>query len=354
MDFYEALMKYEDIFGNIVKKNLEKFKKKLIEIIENNKNNENKINENNDIENINMKEIIKEIESSNKLKQIIQLKYKSLKKNKCIIFAKDIKRRHNRNYNNQKKISNHDVTIEFNEEIEKEIKERIKNNIKEKFLNELNKQINNNYKNSTQNHFSKFSEKKINYSITESNLSKSRDSRNLIPLATKRKTFKDKLQTQINITKSKKSVNHLNFNSISPKNENIILNRNLNFLKNNIITEENKNELNKKINIRNIKIFDKNKEKNENKNKENRPYSNNKKIEISKFKIGNNENKVYNNNKNVKKIQMVKIRARPDTNPNINDNKIKINFKGKRILSSRMVIKEEELVINNSNNLKLE
>ena len=88
------------------------------------------------------------------------------------------------------------------------------------------------------------------------------------------------MQTQINITKSKKSVNHLNFNSISPKNENIILNRNLNFLKNNIITEENKNELNKKINIRNIKIFDKNKEKNENKNKENRPYSNNKKIEI--------------------------------------------------------------------------
>ena len=46
----------------------------------------------------------------------------------------------------------------------------------------------------------------------------------------------------------------------------------------------------------------------------------------------------------LKKKKMIKIKSRPETK-NF-DNKIKINFKGKRILSSRMIIKEEDKFVN--------
>ena len=371
MDFYEALMKYEKIFGDILKKNLEKFKNKLNEIVNKkySKNDENKNNEFDNIENKNIKEIIKEIETSNKLKNFIQLNNDKTKKNKCIIFAKDVKKKENRNYNNQKRIINkNDINKnELNDEeitkMIKEIKEKMANKIKENYLNEINKNFEKNKNpNLTQNDFSNVLERKINYSITDTNLSKSRDSRNIISIT--QRNNKSKFKTPINIiTKTKKSVNYLNDIGYIPNNdEDGKIKSNFNIFKNNqrIITEENKDENNKKIHIKNIKINNgiENIEKNNNKNKEERPISN-KKIEISKFKIGNNEYKLKNNNnnnqhKNNKKMKnnnkhIVKIKPRPETEEinHIDKNKIKIHFNKKRILSSRMIIKEEDKIINN-------
>ena len=369
MDFYEALMKYEEIFGDILKKNLEKFKNALNEIIikEFSKNDDNKNNEFG-IENNNIKEIIKEIETSNKFKNLIKLNYDKTRKNKCIIFAKDIKKKENNNYNNQKSIiNNNDINKNgLNEEeitkIIKKIKEKMTNKIKEKYLNGINQNFESKNPNLTQNGFSNVLERKINYSITETNLSKSRDSRNIISITQRNNKTKFKIPINI-ITKTKKSLNNINDIGYIPNNDqDANSKRDFTFFKNNnqrIITEENKDENNKKIHIKNIKINNgiENKEKYIKQNKEERSISN-KKIEISKFKIGNNEYKLKNNNnnqhKNNKKINnntkhMVKIKPRPETNEisHIDKNKIKIHFNKKRILSSRMVIKEEDNIINN-------
>ena len=367
MDFYEALMKYEEIFGDILKKNLEKFKNALNEIIikEFSKNDDNKNNEFG-IENNNIKEIIKEIETSNKLKKLIKLNYDKAKRNKCIIFAKDLKKKECRNYNNQKRIINNNNINknELNDDDEeikkmiKKIKEKIKNKIKENYLNEVNKNLENKNPNLTQNEFSNDFERKLQYNITEMNLSKSRDSRNFISIT--QRNNKTKFKSPINIiTKIKKSENYLKDIEYIPNNDqDVNIKRNFHFLKNNnqrMLTEENKNDNNIKIHFKNIKINNgiENNEKYIKKIKEDRPISN-KKIQISKFKIGNNEYKLKNNNynnnhKNNKKIknnpkQMLRIKPKLEINTlnQIDKNKIKIQFNNRRILSSRMVIKEED------------
>ena len=79
MDFYEALMKYEKIFGDILKKNLEKFKNKLNEIVNKkySKNDENKNNEFDNIENKNIKEI--KVSEEKKENQILNISEFDLK-----------------------------------------------------------------------------------------------------------------------------------------------------------------------------------------------------------------------------------------------------------------------------------
>ena len=347
MDFYDALMKYEDIFGDIIKKNLDKFKNKIKEI---------KINENqkfdkiilNDINNKNIIEILKDIESSDKLKKLIQLKYNNINKNKCFILAKDNKKIINRNFNNQKGIFNNNIRgININEnEIKKEMKEiknKLKNSIKKKYLLEINKEIEIKCKNLTERNILNNNDKSL---IKEIKLSKSRDSKNLLPIH-KMKNIEDKIPLNIE-TRNKKSAylqNEFLIFPLTPNNDRKTKIKNFdtfNIHDNRIITEssQNKNQL---VYIKNIKINNEKKEKSNNKNIDNRPFSH-KKIEISKFKIGNHDNK-YIINDNIKKKKMIKIKSRPETK-NFDNNKIKINFKGKRILSSRMIIKEEDKFVN--------
>ena len=352
MDFYDALMKYEDIFGDIIKKNLDKFNNKIKEIINNEKQKIDKIIIN-DINNKNIIEILKEIESSDKLKKLIQLKYHSINKNKCFIFAKDNTKIINRNYNNQKGLLNNNIKgININEnEIKyeiKEIKNKIKNSIKNKFLLEINKEREIKFKNLTERN--KINAKSL---IKEIKISKSRDSKNLIPI-NKNINFEDKIKSPLNTeTKNKKSVylqNVILNSPLSPNNDRKNKRKNFDIFKthdNRIITDANQDK-NQLMFIKNIKINNENKEKSDNKNIDNRPFSH-KKIEISKFKIGNHGEKCITNimnNDNIKKKKMIKIKSRLETK-NFDYNKIKINFKGKRILSSKMIIKEEDKFMNN-------
>ncbi len=353
MDFYDALMKYEDIFGDIIKKNLDKFKNKIKDIIINENQQIDKIIIN-DINNKNIIEILKDIESSDKLKKLIQLKNNNINKNKCFILAKDNKKIINRNYNNQKGILNNNRKgININEnEIKKEIKEikyTIKNSIKKKYLFEINKEREIKCKNLKERNILNYNEKSI---IKEIKLSKSRDSKNLIPI-NKLKNIEDKVKTPLNIeTRNKKSAflqNEILFSPLTPNNgrKNKMTNFDIFKIHDNRITTESNENKEKLIYIKNIKINNEKKEKINNKNMDNRPFSH-KKIELSKFKIGNHDNKCITTimkYDNIKKKKMIKIKSRPETK-NF-DNKIKINFKGKRILSSRMIIKEEDKFVNN-------
>ena len=92
MDFYDKLLKYEDLFGVSILYNLEVFEKEIKNIIV--KDNKLKDNEKSEHkENINIKEIIKEIQTSNKLKELIQTKYNLIQKKNIIYLLKILRKR---------------------------------------------------------------------------------------------------------------------------------------------------------------------------------------------------------------------------------------------------------------------
>jgi hypothetical protein len=86
MDFYEALIQYEDVFGESINKNLNLFEKEIKELSykdDYHKNTERIINNN-------ISDIINEIKYSKNLKQLLQMKYNLSNKNKYCIYDKDI------------------------------------------------------------------------------------------------------------------------------------------------------------------------------------------------------------------------------------------------------------------------
>ena len=92
MDFYDELLKYEDLFGVSILYNLEVFEKEIKNLIV--KDNKLKDNEKSDgKENINIKEIIKEIQTSNKLKELLQTKYNLIQKKNIIYLLKTLRKR---------------------------------------------------------------------------------------------------------------------------------------------------------------------------------------------------------------------------------------------------------------------
>ena len=140
MDFYNMLIQYELNFEKKITKQLNKFKTEII-------NYSRTINNYKDIENIdekNIKEIIKEILSSKKLFQFLNLKYKLSNNNKCTIYAKDIIKEKRTNFNNQKEINLNNIIIIplFKNNLDEEIKKRLFQKIKFKYLSDLNNSIN--------------------------------------------------------------------------------------------------------------------------------------------------------------------------------------------------------------------
>ena len=352
MDFYEALAQYEEKFGELISNNLFRFEKELKEISlkdDSFKTHSERINNNSILE------IINEIKHSNNLMHLLYTKY-NLYKNKYFIYAKDVLKKKNINNFNQKGIINYNITpIILNKDIIKdEIKEKLKKEIKEQFINELIKQTEKvkNAKSDIDSNYNKLNyNKKMNrkLSLTENNLDSNDDS-NLI----KKRLNREKFENNNKQNNPKKSISLLNDNALNhnyeimKKNTNLFyfdtdekkinrLNTDINKSKDNIfnnkrnnitIFKENKNKENiKKIHIRNIKL---NNGKNyTEKDKDEQKKENKKKITIIKFKIGNNNKE----NEHEKEIRKTKAKIKE---------KVKINFKGKRILSSRMTIKNDK------------
>ena len=368
MDFYEAVIKYEDLFGELIACNLQNFLKKLKELNKKdnilNLKNDNSNNKNNK----NIDEIIKEIETSNKLKQIIEMKYNIINKNKYYIYAKNSKKKININYNNQKGIINNNIKLlDFNKDkLQNEIKNELKKKIKENYLQILNKLQDNNNKNKISDNNNK--ETKINYSLTENGTSESINVNHEYSLS--KRLFNDNKFYTNNVSMDKENLTVINDNLLSRnrnKERDFKFRKNINFFKNidreykhnkfikelsNMDEEQfnnnntnNKNDLFKKTEIK-IKLYKRNKQLNHN-NKTNDDINQNKKINdntknigmIRKYKIGKN-NKYNNNILEKKKInQIIKIKAEKKQ---MNLEKCKILFKEKRILSSRVTIKEED------------
>ena len=349
MDFYEALAQYEEKFGELISNNLFLFEKELKEISlkeDSHKTYSERINNNSILE------IINEIKNSNNLMHLLYTKY-NLYKNKYFIYAKDVLKKKNINHFNQKGIINYNITpIILNKDIIKdEIKEKIKKEIKEKFIIELIKQSEK--EKNTQNNIincNYIKKKNKNLSFTENNLDVSDDS-NLV----KKRLNREKFEKNNEQNNPKKSISLINENTLNHNYEILKKNKNLYFFdtddninnrlnteinkskdnifnnkKNNIkIFKENKNKENiKKIHIKNIKLNNgKNNTEKDNLNEEQKK-KNKKKITIIKFKIGNNNKE----NEHEKEIRKAKTKIKE---------KVKINFKGKRILSSRMTIKND-------------
>ena len=370
MDFYEAVIKYEDLFGELITYNLQNFVKKLKEL--NKKDNITNLktnigNEDNNKKNKNIDEIIKEIEASNRLKQIIQMKYNIINKNKYYIYAKNSKKKININYNNQKGIINNNIKLlEFNKDIlQVEIKNELKKKIKEKYIERLNKLEDSNIKNKRNDIIN--NELKMDYSLTEKDTSESINVNHEYSI--RKRIFSDNKFYTNNVSMDKNNLTFINDNLFSNtnkerdfkfrKNINIFRNIDREYKHNKFISElsnmdeeqfnknniNNKNYLFKNKEIK-IKLYKRNKQINQN-NKTNDDINQNKTINdnakkiglIRKYKIGKNSK--YNNNIiNKKKINQI-IKIKPEIKQNTIE-KCKILFKEKRILSSGVTIKEED------------
>ena len=297
-------------------------------------------------ENINIKEIIKEIQTSNKLKELLQTKYNLIQKKKYYIFAQNIKKKINRNFNNQKGILNNNIkSIEFTlNNFSKEIKEELKSIIKEKYLFYLINQKENlndnkkyqkesikndsisdidqnfdftylNYKNNIQNFSNNHSINKKKYiSIFNEFTQNLKHKRNI--------TFKKNIQNEIEFKK-----HHTDNN-----NSKVTLDECINEEKKEIINKNQlKNIMNKENNI-NLKTEISSEEK--------------KKKTMIKFKIG--KYNTLNKKKKEKTKQIIRIKPIPEIK--INKDKYQIKIKGKRILSSRMTIRNEDNLIKQKKN----
>ena len=370
MDFYEAVIKYEDLFGELITYNLQNFVKKLKEL--NKKDNITNLktnigNEDNNKKNKNIDEIIKEIEASNRLKQIIEMKYNIINKNKYYIYAKNSKKKININYNNQKGIINNNIKLlEFNKDIlQVEIKNELKKKIKEKYIERLNKLEDSNIKNKRNDIIN--NELKMDYSLTEKDTSESINVNHEYSI--RKRIFSDNKFYTNNVSMDKNNLTFINDNLFSNtnkerdfkfrKNINIFRNIDREYKHNKFISElsnmdeeqfnknniNNKNYLFKNKEIK-IKLYKRNKQINQN-NKTNEDINQNKTINdnakkiglIRKYKIGKNSK--YNNNIiNKKKINQI-IKIKPEIKQNTIE-KCKILFKEKRILSSGVTIKEED------------
>ena len=345
MDFYDELLKYEDLFGVSILYNLEVFEKEIKNLIV--KDHKLKDNEKSDgKENINIKEIIKEIQTSNKLKELLQTKYNLIQKKKYYIFAQNIKKKINRNFNNQKGILNNNIkSIEFTlNNFSKEIKEELKSIIKEKYLFYLINQKENlndnkkyqkesikndsisdidqnfdftylNYKNNIQNFSNNHSINKKKYiSIFNEFTQNLKHKRNI--------TFKKNIQNEIEFKK-----HHTDNN-----NSKVTLDECINEEKKEIINKNQlKNIMNKENNI-NLKTEISSEEQ--------------KKKTMIKFKIG--KYNTLNKKKKEKTKQIIRIKPIPEIK--INKDKYQIKIKGKRILSSRMTIRNEDNLIKQKKN----
>ena len=297
-------------------------------------------------ENINIKEIIKEIQTSNKLKELLQMKYNLIQKKKYYIFAQNIKKKINRNFNNQKGILNNNIkSIEFTlNNFSKEIKEELKSIIKEKYLFYLINQKENlndnkkyqkesikndsisdidqnfdftylNYKNNIQNFSNNHSINKKKYiSIFNEFTQNLKHKRNI--------TFKKNIQNEIEFKK-----HHTDNN-----NSKVTLDECINEEKKEIINKNQlKNIMNKENNI-NLKTEISSEEQ--------------KKKTMIKFKIG--KYNTLNKKKKEKTKQIIRIKPIPEIK--INKDKYQIKIKGKRILSSRMTIRNEDNLIKQKKN----
>ncbi len=216
MDFYEALIQYEDVFGESINKNLNLFEKEIKELSykdDYHKNTERIINNN-------VYDIINEIKYSKNLKQLLQMKYNLSNKNKYCIYAKDILKKKKLNNFNQKGIINYNIKplILSKDIIEYEIRDNIKKNIKEKFLYDLLKEEENKKqkKNENENKNNNSINNKLNksHSLTERDLIKS-NSKLII-----RKLNREKFKCNHIPNPSKKSLSLLNNNLINQNEEN--------------------------------------------------------------------------------------------------------------------------------------
>ena len=368
MDFYEAVIKYEDLFSKVITYNLENFIKKLNELSKKD-NKANLKDEYKKYQNKNIDEIIKEIDISNKLKQKIEMKYNLFNKNKYYIYAKNSKKKINLNYNNQKGIINNNIKLlEFNKDkLEIEIKNELKKKIKKKYLQELNKLKDNNINNKVNNVIN--NESTINYSLTENDTNESINVNKEYSIS--KKLFNDNKFFTNNVSMDKNNLTSINDNLLSTINKEryFKFRKNLNFFKNidrnykhnkfiselSNMDEElfNNNYTNNKTYIfknteTKIKLYKRNKDINQN-NKTNDNISQKKKknengkiIEmVKKFKIGK-KNK-YNNNNRIRDNKTINqiIKIKPEIKQ-INLEKCKILFKQKRILSPHIIITEEK------------
>ena len=345
MDFYDELLKYEDLFGVSILYNLEVFEKEIKNLIV--KDNKLKDNEKSDgKENINIKEIIKEIQTSNKLKELLQTKYNLIQKKKYYIFAQNIKKKINRNFNNQKGILNNNIkSIEFTlNNFSKEIKEELKSIIKEKYLFYLINQkenLNDNkkyQKESIKN--DSISDIDQNFDFTylscENNIQNFSNNHSI----NKKKyisifnEFTQNLKHKRNITFKKNIQNEIEFKKHHTDNNNskVTLDECINEEKKEIINKNQlKNIMNKENNI-NLKTEISSEEQ--------------KKKTMIKFKIG--KYNTLNKKKKEKTKQIIRIKPIPEIK--INKDKYQIKIKGKRILSSRMTIRNEDNLIKQKKN----
>ena len=350
MDFYDELLKYEDLFGVSILYNLEVFEKEIKNIIV--KDNKLKDNEKSDgKENINIKEIIKEIQTSNKLKELLQTKYNLIQKKKYYIFAQNIKKKINRNFNNQKGILNNNIkSIEFTlNNFSKEIKEELKSIIKEKYLFYLINQkenLNDNkkyQKESIKNDsisdidqnfdftYLNYNNRKMNNNIQNFSNNNSINKKKYISIFNE---FTQNLKHKRNITFKKNIQNEIEFKKHHTDNNNskVTLDECINEEKKEIINKNQlKNIMNKENNI-NLKTEISSEEQ--------------KKKTMIKFKIG--KYNTLNKKKKEKTKQIIRIKPIPEIK--INKDKYQIKIKGKRILSSRMTIRNEDNLIKQKKN----
>ncbi len=362
MDFFDMLIQYEKNFEKKITDNLNIFKR---EIINYSNIKYNDINFDN-IEEKNIKEIIKEISSSEILHKLLYSKYKiSNNVHKYTIFAKDIKKKENNNYNNQKDINlNNIIEIPiFKNNLIEEIKKTIFNNIKKKYLLDLNELLTlkkNNSKNNLKIVINENEENSLISNLVPNNnqlyvpIPKKiiLNEKKIIP-NNKNKTFRNEMN---NFGISKDNTQNFNFKNIRMKrnkNKDIFLNNNksslISFLKENGGLEKIKNNNHNNNNNNNIdKTYVKNIHLNKKKSgTSEKSFSIDKKvlhriesqgkITINKLKIKDLKKKINQNN-SPKKIQDKSIKQ-PINNIFERNNNLSIKLKGKRNLSSKTLIK---------------
>ena len=359
MDFFDMLVQYEKNFEKKTTNNLNIFKRAIINYSNMKYNDINFEN----IEEKNIKEIMKEVSSSKLLHKYLYSKYKiSNNNNKYTIFAKDIKKKENNKYNNQKEINLNkiiNIPIYKNNLIE-EIKNTIFNNIKKKYLLHLNELLTMKKYNTKSNlklTVNENEEKSIISNIIPNN------NQLYIPIPkkiilnekkiksnTKNKTFRN----EINNFGSKDNNQNINFKNIRMKrnhNKDIFLNNNksslISFLKENGGIDKIKNNNNNNNNfdktyIKNIHFMNK-----KNSCGSEKSFSIEKKvlhriesqgkITLNKLKFKDIKKKI-NQNYSPKKIQDKSINQRINNIFERNNN-LSIKLKRKRNLSSKNLIK---------------
>ena len=357
MDFFEMLVQYEKNFEKKITDNLNIFKREVINY-SNIKNND--INFDN-IEEKNIKEIIKEISTSKILHQFLHSKYKLSNNNKYTIFAKDIKKKENYNYNNQKDINlNKIINIPiFKNNLIEEIKKTIFQNIKNKYLLKLNELLTvkkditkNNLKININNENEENSLIQNLIPITNNQLFvpiKKKIQLNEKKIKTKNKTFRNE-NNNFGVSKDSQNINFKNIRMKRNKNKEIFLNNNksslISFLIENGGLEKNNNINNNNNNfdktyVKNIHFLNKKNscgsEKSISIDKKflNRIESQGK-ITINKLKIKDLRKRI-NQNHSPKKIQDNNIKQ--PINLLERNNNLSIKLKGKRNLSSKNLIK---------------